>query len=83
MAFSLRSFFGKDKPDEEPHGHSPMTASPFAQQGGGSYGGGNGSGNLNGSANPFATQDVFLGASTPAQGKNGFHGGGYSARPAP
>lgn len=68
MAFSFRSFFGKDKPDDGSAGSSAMTSAPQSHQGGYPFQKGNQTGT-------YSTKDVFLGASTPANGNGaGYHG---------
>ncbi|WP_050030745.1 hypothetical protein [Verrucomicrobium sp. BvORR034] len=68
MAFSFRSFFGKDKPDDGSAGSSAMTSSPQSHQGGYPFQKGNQTGT-------YSTKDVFLGASTPANGNGAnYHG---------
>lgn len=75
MAFSFRSFFGKDKPDDGSAGSSAMTSSPQAHQGGYPFQKGNQTGT-------YSTKDVFLGASTPANGNGASYHGSSPFSPA-
>ena len=64
MAFSFRSIFGKDKSDDS---GSSMMSSPQAQQGGYPF--------IKSGQGAPSSKDVFLGASTPANGQpGGFQG---------
>lgn len=75
MAFSFRSFFGKDKPDDGSAGSSAMTSSPQSHQGGYPFQKGNQTGT-------YSTKDVFLGASTPANGNGAAYHGASPFSPA-